>query len=362
MSPLYIGIIIAGVGLVLALGGFIVRRTASRLLAAPVFKTGDLVRANGAASVEGAVRAQQPLTSPCTNTPCVYYQVTIEKKVKEQRGGQTQTKWIKIVDQNVGSTFALDDGSGPAIIQAHEAIEGDLEQTFSGQPQGGLGSLAGLIPAATQRPGEHVLEYRVTEKVIRAGARLYALGAAHAGQLMKPGSGKLLFSTRGRDALLGSTKSKSMALLVAGGFAVVGGATMSIVRPGEARACGALVDNQKGCAISSEVVTVDRLQSDGTKKPETIRRKVLTWKVTKASKYELAASDPKKGRAMPTIQVENSIGMPMNIDMGIGIGAGAHSTKTTTAKLDPGDYTVYVFSSKDAPEKLVLQIHEVPTT
>ena len=364
MSPLYIGLIIAGVGVLLALGGLLARRTAGKILSTPLARTGDAARANGITSCEGAVRAQHTLTAPCTGAPCVYYRLTIEKKVKEKRGNQTTTRWKKIHDQHQGSVFALDDGSGPITIDAREEVDGDLEKTFSGPPPGGpgLGGLAALV-ASSARPGlgEEVLEYRATEHVVRADAKLFALGAAQAGHLTRPGSGKLTLSTRGRDATVGSAKRKALALFVAGGLAAVGGATVAVLRPGEARACGDLVDVQSECAVTSDVVEADRLQPDGTNKHERFRRSVLTWKVTKAGKYELAARDPKKRRALPTIQVENSIGMPMNIDLGIGLGAGAYATTTKTTTLSPGTYSVFVFSLEQGPEKLLLEIREAAT-
>lgn len=364
MSPLYIGLIIAGVGLVLVLGGVLARKKAGKILSTPLVRTGDAARANGITSCEGAVRAQQTLTGPCSGTPCVYYRLTLEKKVREKRGSQTTTRWKKIHDQHQGTAFVLDDGSGPIMVHAEAEVDGDVEKTFSGPPPGGpgLGSLAAVV-SAQARPGvgEEILEYRATEYAVRAEGKLFVLGEAQSGHLMAPGpSGKVMLSTRGRDALLGSSKRKALALLVAGGLATAGGATVAILRPGEARACGELVDTHGECAVTSEVAEADRVQPDGTNKHERFRRSILTWKVTKAGAYELAARDPKKGKALPTIQVENAIGMPMNLDLGIGIGAGAYATKTKTTSLTPGTYSIYVFSMADGPSKLLLEIREAP--
>jgi hypothetical protein len=363
MSPLYIGIIIAGVGLVLAAGGFYTRRKAGRILSAPLRKTGEAAGANGITSCEGVVRTGQPLTAPCTNTPCVYYRLKIEKKVKEKKGGQTTTSWKKVMDQHYGSVFALDDGSGPVAVHAQDELDGDLEQSFSGAPPGGpgLGALTNFVPNTVRSAsGEEVLEYRAIEKLIRVDARLFALGSAQAGQLTKPGTGKLMVSTRGRDAIVGSTKRLAMILLAAGGLATAGGATVAVLRPGEARACGALKDGQKECRVrSNTIVELERPQADGSKKLDKVRKEVLAWHVTKPIKFELSARDPKKGRANPSIQVENSVGLPMNIDFGLAIGAGAFSTKTKTMTLIPGDYSIYVWSSKDGPSDLLLQITEL---
>ena len=360
MSPLYIGLIIAGVGLLLALAGLIARKQAGRITAAPFVKTGDAARAAGDTSAQGTVSVQLPLGAPCTNTPCAFYKLAVEIKVKERKGTETTTKWKKLFEHVNGTMFAIDDGSGPVWVQASEAMDGELEQTFSGAPPGGpgLGSLAGFMPQATpMHPGQEILEYRATEKIIRAGAPVFVLGAAHGGQLIKPASGKLMVSTRGRDALLGSTKRRALALFAAGGLATVAGAIVAIAQPGVAKGCGALKDEQTACTISSPVMTLDMAQADGSKKPTKIRRATLTWEVTKGGKYALEARDPKQRKALPSIQVETAAGMPMNIDLGIGLGDGAFSTKTKTAKLEPGTYTVYVFSAEDGPSDLVVEIH-----
>jgi hypothetical protein len=256
--------------------------------------------------------------------------------------------------------FAVDDGSGQVFVNAVDEVEGELEQTFSGAPPGGpgLGALASIVPAMPANPREEILEYRVTEHVLRTDAKVFVAGAATGGQLAKPNGAKLLVSTRGRDAMVGSTKRKAMILMLAGGLVTAGGATVSVLRPGEAPTCGALKDTQTECAVSSSVVDEDRVQPNGTKKREKFRREILSWQVTKAGKYELAARDPKQRAALPTIQVESSIGLPMNIDLGFGFGAGKHSTSTKTAKLEPGTYKIYVFSAADGPGTLLLEIRE----
>lgn len=356
MSPLLIGVIIAGVGLLLAVVGVLIRSKAGRILAVPVGQTVQIQAANGPFSAQGAVRTQQPLAAPCSNTPCVYFELLIEAKVKEKRGGNTQTSWKKVATPKQGSMFAIDDGSGPGWIRGSDEVDGDLEQTFKGPPPGGagLGMLQGYVQQMPNFGAQaEILEYRVTERVVRADTKLFALGTAANGQLGGDGAKKLLLSTRGREATVGSAKTKSLALFAAGGLAVAGGAVVMILRPGEAKACGALKDNVKECKIAAGAV-VDFTDASG--KPYKQKRSKLDWEVTRAGKYELSARDPKKGKVLPTIQVENEIGLPMNIDLGFGRGAGAYSTKTTTKELSPGKYTIYVFSAPNGPDSLVIGI------
>jgi hypothetical protein len=365
MSPLVIGFIIIGIGVLLGVGGLVARARASYILATPVAKTGDAARANGPASCQGAVRTQQALIAPCSNLPCVYFELVIEVKVKDRKSGQTSTKWKQLATHRQGSMFAIDDGSGAVLVQGHSELDGDLEQTFAGPPPGGpgLGAFAGYVTNAPRpSPNEEILGYKLTEKLIRAEGNLFVLGAMQHGQLAR-GTKKLLVSTRGRAALVGSANTKALALLIAGGLAAVGGAAVAVLRPGQAPSCGALVDSVAECAISSgAVVEEDRVQPDGSKKREKFRREVLEWKVTKGTKYELAARDPKKRDANPALQVEDAMGLPMNIDFGVAIGAGRYSTKTRTAKLAPGNYKIYVLSLADGPSKLVLRISEAIET
>lgn len=359
MSPLYIGIIIAGVGLLLAVGGVIIRSRAGRILAVPLAQTAGIQQANGPLSVQGAVRTQQPMPAPCSNTPCVVFELVIEAKVKEKKGTNTTTSWKKVATHRQGSLFAIDDGSGAGWIRGTDELEGDLEQTFKGPPPGGagLGSLAGYVKQMPNfGPFSEILECRVTERVIRADAKLYALGTASQGQL-GGGPKKLLVSTRGRDAMVGSAKTKSLVMFIAGGLALAGGTTVAILRPGEARACGVLKDEHGECKIEADGL-VDVTDPSG--KPYKRRHAHIEWEVTKEGAYELTAREPKKKSSLPIIAVEDSIGLPMNIDLGIGIGAGAYSTKTKTKTLKPGKYTINVYSEESTGATHVIAITAAP--
>ncbi len=361
MSILYLGLGMVVLGLAVVAAGLVTRNKARRILSTPLRRTGEAANAQlGPASFEGAVASQQPLAAPCSGLPCAYYHLLIEKKVKEKQGTTTTVSWKKVSEQHQGSTFWIDDGSGPVVVHAHDAIEADLAKTFSGPPPGGpgLGMLANMVGNMILGH-EEILEYRATEKIIPINARLFALGALQGGQLVKPASGKLIASTRGRAALVGSKNKISVALFAFGGALAAGGVPVMILKPGEAPQCGAIQDAQSACTIATEVVTEPRLQPDGSTKPETFRRKILEWKVTKPAKYELSSHQLRgKGKSAPTIQVENAIGIPMNIDFGLDIGAGATSTKTKTMKLSPGSYKIYVFARQDGPSEQVIEISE----
>jgi hypothetical protein len=365
MSMLYLGIGMLVVGALVVIGGIVTRGKAKRILATPLRKTGEAANGAGMASFEGQVKAWQPLTAPCSNQPCVYYNLKIEKKVKEKRGNQTTTSWKTVSDQHQGSAFQLDDGSGPVLIQGQEALDADLVQTYSGPPPGGqgLGALASMVANVMSSRDEEILEYRATEKIIPVDARLFALGQLDGGQLGKPANRKLLVSTRGRDALVGSTKRLATILFAFGGLVAAGGIPIMILKPGEARPCGVLEDVVGECAVTSTVVEKDMSQSDGTKKMTKMQEHILDWTVTRSTKFELSArQDPKaKGKSNPVVQVENAIGLPMNIglNLGLGIGNSAKATKTKTMKLLPGEYKIYVWGDEKGPDKFLITIADI---
>lgn len=356
MSSLYIGLIIAGVGLLLVLAGLVVRGQAGKLASTPLMKTGEAARANGPASCEGTTRAiQQPAVAPCSGTPCVVYQLVIEKKIKTMQGNTQVTKWEPLADPLVSTEFALDDGSGPVTVRLPHTFDLDLEQTYKGAPPGGpgLGSLAPMVPGGLNERSEQIIEFRVSEKVLRPDARAYIVGVAQGGLLTAPQKGKMTVSSRGRDALVGSAKKKSLAILAFGVIALAAGAVVAILRPGEAKACSEPLKGMVArCAVSSSVVDGDR-----NGKKEKFRRAELKWEVTAAGKYKLTATDPHKGKtSFPSVQVEDKLGLPMNVGLGLGVGDGAWTFTTTTKQLDPGTYTIMVFSNENAPSKLDLEI------
>lgn len=356
---LVVGLILVGVALLLGAVALVVRNKGQRVLATPILRTGA-GPASGPASFEGAVRTNQALVAPVSGKPCVYFDVKIEGKIKETRNNTTTTKWKLLGQARTGSNFTIDDGSGPLLIAAQDpsSIDADLQASFNGPPPGGaLGALAAMVPAGAQR--EPVLEYRVTEKIIDGGSRLFALGHVNAGQLGAAPNKKLLVSTRGRDALLGSTKRLWMGLSALAGLFAAAGALLAIVRPGEARACGALVDGQHACVVKTAVEEFDETQPDGSTKKVKEHRRVLDWKVTKAGAYRLRLSPVKKQKQMlhPVAQVENSFGIPMNIGMNLGLSTeSVNNFKTKTAQLTPGEYRIYATSIEDGPDELLLAI------
>ena len=277
----------------------------------------------------------------------MYYELIVEKKVKERHGASTTTRWKTASKHHWGSQFWLDDGSGPLLVEGREAADADLQQTYKG-----------ALPATLSQPlaerGEEILETKVTEKIVPAGARLFVLGQIAHGQLMPPAKGKLTVSTRGRDALLGSTKKVALGLSAFGGLVAAIGAVVMIVRPGEARPCGELQDAQRACVVATYMSTTDDFQPDGSTKKVPIREQKLSWVVTREGRYQLEAKQmPREKKWLnPSIQVEDKWGLPMNVGMNLKLGSAANDFKTKTKNLKPGTYTVYVWSMAAGPDQL----------
>jgi hypothetical protein len=351
---LTLGIALVGFAVLVLIAALVVRHKGQKILAAPVRKTGEAAGAQGPVSFEGAVRANDPLRAPCSGQPCVYYEIQVEKKVKTKHGAQTTVSWKTASKQHFGSTFWLDDGSGAVPVQAHEQADADLQKTYSGALPPGFGQ-----PQPAH--GEEIQDTRITEKIVPANGKLFALGAMANGQLVA-GKGKLILSTRGREALLGSTKKLFAGLTAFATVVAAVGALVAIVRPGEARPCGELRDGQKGCVVETYMSTTDDMQADGTMKKVPIREQKLQWQVTKEGRYQLEAKrlPREKGWLNPVIQVEDKWGLPMNIGMNLKLGEAANDYKTKTKNLKPGTYTVYVWSNDKGPDKLVFGIDPLP--
>src|SRR5438045_2147495 len=92
-----IGILLGMLGLAAPVFGLVQKHKSGRLAGAPLVKSrdaatrgGEVAGPKGAISVEGAVHCAQPLVSPVTGTPCLYYEVKVVGHWKE--GDTTKTK------------------------------------------------------------------------------------------------------------------------------------------------------------------------------------------------------------------------------------------------------------------------------
>jgi hypothetical protein len=338
-TMLYVGLGMLGFGLLVVIGGLVTRNKLGKILAAPFRRTGELARdpmlaAAPQVSCEGAVRAAQPMYAPCSKQPCVYFEVKVEKYVEEtkvtDRGPQRSKTWKKIGEQKQGCPFALDDGSGPIGVDTREALDADLVQSFQGPPPDGQagGVMTNLLTSMIMSPNERILEYRATEKMIPAQGKLFAMGKLVGGEIRKPDSGALLVSTRGRDAVIGSTKRLATGLLIGGAVLGLAGVPVMFLKgPSDGPLCATtFTDTLPQCP--------GRLTTD---------QDVYTWNVAKPGKYEIVVKQPADARvsAWPTIQVEDQAGFPMNLGLPL-FGGGSDEASTTVTTHNPGPHKIYV--------------------
>ena len=72
----------------------------------------------GLVHVHGMAGGAECVTSPISDTPCLYYQVVVEKWIPGARGGGC---WTDYRTDSKGVTFALEDASGKTAVDPHGA-------------------------------------------------------------------------------------------------------------------------------------------------------------------------------------------------------------------------------------------------
>jgi len=127
-----------GAGLYYFYKGFRVFREYRVLMDTPEIPIRSM--AMGLVEIHGKAKIEQPVASPVTRTPCCFYQVEIERWVKDKNGGH----WSHTATDADGPTFYLEDASGKVLVDAHQA-EYDLLQTAKVETGGGIGSGLGRL-------------------------------------------------------------------------------------------------------------------------------------------------------------------------------------------------------------------------
>jgi len=89
----------------------------------------------GLVEVHGKAKGDQLVTSPVSKTPCFFYQVDIEKWVRDKNRGH----WAHAKTDADGAKFYLDDGTGKVLVDAHSA-EYDLIRSARRETGRGFGS------------------------------------------------------------------------------------------------------------------------------------------------------------------------------------------------------------------------------
>jgi hypothetical protein len=225
------------VGLVAFMYGVVRKVKAGRLADAPLVSTGDagargpqVADPKGNISAQGRILCQQPLTSPVSGKPCLYYFLEVTAEWKE--GDVEKTKVID--KQSVAAQFALDDGSGPVWIDATKGGVNDDAVSTSMSKSGGL--LKGITGGAIEFGSYHVqatlgTKYSVREIIwpMSESGSLYACGKSVGNTIAEPGWRSLIVSNKSRDELLASVSKTAKMSLIGGGASTGVGAIAAIL-------------------------------------------------------------------------------------------------------------------------------------
>jgi len=352
--PAVLGYVLVVVGLLLGVGGLLKFMKAKKLLAAPFKKTGEIGTLGqspdpkGLISTEGNVVVQQPIQAPCSGQPCIYYEIEVtrlwEKSELTENGTKTSKGSTKVFSQEVGGVFYLDDGSGPATIDAREKAAADdagkdLVQSFEQVQNAAAGDVYfGQFRASIPYDSNVVTTgIKCVERVMSPDGTAFVIGRLNQGAITPQDGmlGKITISRRGREALVGGAKKMATILFAAAGVFALPGIVISIT--GEASA-----PSVDACALTNE--TADKAC---TGRISSNAGDTKTWTVTQPGKYAITVRGTGKSSTWK---------LWPEVDVTMGAQKVAHKssteTLTTTACVSAGTYSIAIKDTSDASSKV----------
>ncbi len=341
------------VALILGLGvlffGLLNHLKGKRILAAPFKTTGELAKnpstpdPKGAISTEGkVVGPAQALLSPCSKTPCMYYEVKVERLWEKVETTQDGSKTVKGSDTLTtlkgGATIGLDDGSGAVSVDFSKGADFDkLKDGYKKELNGHSGSshlqfgeLSYDVPVLSGGD-KYTVGFKATESFVPVEGSLFVLGKLEGTKITKPGWRSMLASAKGRDGLLGSIQKKKKFSFIGGGIVTAAAIPLMIFgpkpEPRDPNAPSAYCEHSLTDARQKCEATVSSLEGD-----------TFNWVVTKPGEYALSAIAPKKKISLdPEIVVKNAAGDTLADEYGETGG-----TATATLTVEAGTYQVTV--------------------
>ena len=286
----YFGWFLAICGLVGVIIGFLQMQKAKKMGTVPFKKPSEIAQQGMAAgdakqmvSTEGQVQpAAQPLVAPMSGQPCLAYEITgarrWEKTERTEQGEQKKTGSDNIHREERGTMFQITDGAGAVIVDSSGSIDADMEKTHTSTISVGMMIPGTLSFGQLQMNTPHIhSESRTTgfvgtEKLVKISPTVYALGQMQQGSqgimLATPkglGTGKLILSAKGREALLGATGRNMKLGFGIGGALVVVGALMGILgdKPVD-RSCPATIAERAAAAVCASMIAVDVFTTPAT--------------------------------------------------------------------------------------------------
>lgn len=128
------------------------------------------VKAGGVCKVHGLVTATQPLASPLTGRPCVWYRMQVQEYVNAGRS----SRWATIHDEATYVRFQLKDRKGPGTIEVNPA---GAEVVLAGE--GGTEDHGLLVRYLEAKGKSRMLGYgelRANETTLQPGEKIFVLG------------------------------------------------------------------------------------------------------------------------------------------------------------------------------------------
>lgn len=122
-------------------------------------------------------------------------------------------------------------------------------------------------------------------------------------------------------------------------------------------ACDVLVDGEQPCLVRTKPVNAFARRHDGTEVAATIRQQILVWHISQPGAFDLDlhSVDDRDSATVPTIHVEDSLGMSMSDS--------SSGWRAKTRTLARGAYRIYVTGGSNTARGLVLAITPAqPTT
>jgi hypothetical protein len=222
------------------LWGVLERRKGQRIIRTPFRPTGDVARTSlhepsHDVSCEGRVHAPDPVLSPCSGTPCLYWEIEVvqhwRKPVMGENGVKDQNGRDTVVTERGGVLFYVDDGTGPVAVDPRQGIECELTRAFDTMTPATHGDVAvgafraQLPPLDGKKRGTGV---EIIEKIVPAGGSMFVLGPLYQGCITNP-----IGSPKGRTNLLATTKRNMMIGFIGSAVMLVPGIAFAAMPDGQ---------------------------------------------------------------------------------------------------------------------------------
>ncbi len=222
-----IAAVLIGGGIVALIVGAYLKVKGGRIAKTPFVPTGQAAaHPAGKISVQGAVQCPQPLTSPVTGTPCLYYHLKVVGSWKEGDTKRNKT----YLEEKIAAPFQLDDGSGGVPIDASGGGDLETQKTFDEtKKEGFFADLKGAVGKGEPIMfGNFAFEnpllskadvFHCVERIVPMPQQAFALGKIEQGVVTGAGMFGLMLSSKTREELMGSSAKNAKLAFIAGGAA-----------------------------------------------------------------------------------------------------------------------------------------------